>query len=131
MTACVIDASVLISVVAEATHAADGRRRLVDERTCHAPHLIDAELGSVLRRMAGAGVFAPGEAAAAFSQADRKVDVRHAHRPLLEVAFSLRDNVTFYDALYVALAMRLAVPLLTGDRKLAHVPGLPCEVELV
>ena len=46
-------------------------------------------------------------------------------------AWALRDNVTYYDALYVALAARLGYPLLTADARLARAPGLPCAVELV
>ena len=43
----------------------------------------------------------------------------------------LRDNSTFYDALYVALADVLSAPLLTADHRLAGAPGLPCAIELV
>ena len=39
--------------------------------------------------------------------------------------------MTFYDALYVALAAALDVPLLTADARLARATGLPCQVELV
>ncbi len=54
-----------------------------------------------------------------------------ARWPLAERAWTLRHNLSFYDALYVALADRLDVPLLTGDARLARAPGLPCEIELV
>lgn len=50
---------------------------------------------------------------------------------LIEYTWQLRHNVTFYDALYVALATALDVPLLTGDSRLAAAPGLPCEIKLV
>lgn len=43
----------------------------------------------------------------------------------------LAPRFTFYDALYVALATALDVPLLTGDSRLAAAPGLPCEIKLV
>ena len=46
-------------------------------------------------------------------------------------AWTLRDNLTYYDALYVALAARLGYPLLTADARLARAPGLPCAVELI
>ncbi|CKL94749.1 Conserved protein of uncharacterised function with PIN domain [Mycobacterium tuberculosis] len=55
---------------------------------------------------------------------------RHSPR-LIEYTWQLRHNVTFYDALYVALATALDVPLLTGDSRLAAAPGLPCEIKLV
>ena len=50
---------------------------------------------------------------------------------MAEVAWTLRNNVTYYDALYVALAARLGYPLLTADARLARAPGLPCAVELI
>ncbi|HEY1322795.1 MAG TPA: PIN domain-containing protein [Streptosporangiaceae bacterium] len=51
--------------------------------------------------------------------------------PLAGTAWALRRNVTFYDALYAALATALGVPLVTADRRLAKSPGLSCAVELV
>lgn len=50
---------------------------------------------------------------------------------LSEAAWGLRDNLTFSDALYVALAANLELPLLTADVKLAKAPDLPCAVEIV
>ena len=44
--------------------------------------------------------------------------------PLLPEAWTLRANVTPYDACYVALARNLRCPLVTGDRRLARAPGL-------
>jgi predicted nucleic acid-binding protein len=56
---------------------------------------------------------------------------RYPHGLLSRAAWRLRDNPTYYDALYVALAARLDVPLLTADARLARIPGLPCTVEVV
>ena len=56
---------------------------------------------------------------------------RYPHGDVRRVAWALRDNLTYYDALYVALAARLGYPLLTADARLARAPGLPCAVELI
>jgi predicted nucleic acid-binding protein len=56
---------------------------------------------------------------------------RHTHSPLLPRIWGLRENVTPYDAAYVALAEALGVPLLTADARLANAPGIRCEVELL
>lgn len=56
---------------------------------------------------------------------------RFAHTPLLERIFELRDNVTAYDAAYLALAEELAVPLLTRDEALRGVPGCRAVVEVL
>lgn len=56
---------------------------------------------------------------------------RHAHEALLPRAWELRDDLTVYEGVYVALAELLEVPLLTGDGRLAKAPGLAVEVEVV
>lgn len=58
------------------------------------------------------------------------VDERYPHVGTLRAeARKLRGAITFYDVLYVALATRLELPLLTADAKLARAPGVTCEVE--
>ena len=56
---------------------------------------------------------------------------RFPHAPLRARAWELRDNVSFYDALYVALSERTHLALLTADAKLSAAPGPRCVVELV
>lgn len=46
-------------------------------------------------------------------------------------AYELRDNVTAYDAVYLALAQALDCPLVTADARLSRAPGVRCAVELV
>ena len=57
--------------------------------------------------------------------------VRHAHEPYLERILALRDNVSAYDAVYVALAEALEAPLLTCDGRLARAPLTSVRIELV
>jgi predicted nucleic acid-binding protein len=62
----------------------------------------------------------------------RELEVeRYPHVPLLARCWELRENVTAYDASYIALAEALGVPLLTADARLANAPGIRCEVELL
>lgn len=56
---------------------------------------------------------------------------RHAHGFLLPRAWELRDNLTVYDAVYVALAEALDATLLTSDARLAAAPGVRARIELV
>lgn len=56
---------------------------------------------------------------------------RAAHQPLLARCWELRDNVTVYDAAYVALAEALGLPLVTADGRLARAPGPRCPIELL
>lgn len=132
MTVVVVDASVLaFALIGTAPEAARLRSRLHDTE-CHAPHLIDAEVGNVLRRRTRAGDITEGQALLALGAARELIDIRYPHvGALARTAWTLRHNLSFYDALYVALARRLGVPLLTGDTRLLRAPGLRCDVELV
>jgi predicted nucleic acid-binding protein len=56
---------------------------------------------------------------------------RHAHEPLLERVWTLRQDLTACDAVYVALAEALDATLLTCDARLARAPGMARRVELV
>jgi predicted nucleic acid-binding protein len=60
------------------------------------------------------------------------VDVhRHAHVDLLRRAWKLRDNISAYDAMYVALAEGLQATVVTCDRPLATAPGHRARIELI
>jgi predicted nucleic acid-binding protein len=56
---------------------------------------------------------------------------RAPHRPLLARCWELRENLTVYDAAYVALAELLDLALLTADARLANAPGLRCKIDLL
>ena len=132
MTERVIDASVLaLAVIGRDADAVHLRQTLIEIK-CHAPHLIDAEFGNVLRKRTRIGDVTPQQARTALTAASSIVDVRYAHAGnLSELAWAMRDILSFSDALYVALAVRLDVPLWTADRRLSRAPRLPCAVELV
>ena len=127
----VLDASVAATALVEVTPQAERLRHRLAQIVTHAPHLIDAEVGSVLRRRTSAGHIAADVAAGALRGLGLLVGQRYPHGPLATAAWALGDNVTYYDALYVALAARLGYPLLTADARLARAPGLPCAVELI
>ena len=74
----------------------------------------------------------PVQARTALRAAGGVVTYRYPHLgALAEHAWRLGDNLSFSDALYVALAARLGLSLVTGDRRLGGAPGLPCPIELV
>ena len=127
----VLDASVAVRALLSARETDRVLRERVRQSSCHAPHLIDAEVGSVLRRRAAAGAIEVDSAAAALRAVKNLITDRYPHTTYAEVAWALRHNVRYYDALYVALAARLGYPLLTTDARLSRAPGLPCEVELI
>ena len=128
--ALVIDASALVmALLVPSGNSAELRRRLSAE-VCHAPHLIDAEVGNVLRRQVLRGELAAADAEALLGFSEPLVDHRHQMTgALAKAAWELRRDVSLYDGLYVALATALAVPLVTADRRLSKAPGLGCVVE--
>jgi predicted nucleic acid-binding protein len=128
----VLDASVLVEYLAGFERGEEMRARMfADAGALWAPHLVDAEVGHVLRRAVARGDVAPAAADAAVLDLARFPLRRVAHVGLLDRAWALRANVSFYDALYVALAERLDEPLLTLDARLATAPGLAATVVVV
>ena len=123
----VVDASVVVSALGDdGPDGARARKRLKGE-TLVAPELIDIEVVSAWRRLL------PDESRGAQALIDfRRLRIARApHMPLLDRCWELKGNLTPYDAAYVALAERLAVNLLTGDRKLANATGPRCQIELI
>lgn len=128
----VLDASALVLALNGKDDAADALRGRLSNMRLHAPHLIDAEVGNVLRRHERAAIISSEEARTALNAARLLIDHRYPHAgPLAELAWTLRANLSFYNALYIALAVRLGVPLVTGDARLSKAPGVACAVELV
>lgn len=96
----------------------------------HAPHLIDVEFISALRRLVRTGEVSADRAADARHDFSALSLIRYPHQELAERIWQLRDNVTAYDATYVALAEVLEVPLITCDGKLAAARGHRAAIEL-
>lgn len=128
----VLDASGAIELL---LYTIPGRRlaaRLANEaETVHAPHLIDLEIAQVLRRYVSSGALDERSGAVALRRWREFDAERYPHEPLLGRVWQLRANVSAYDAVYVALAETLSDVLVTGDRRLARVPGLGIAIEAV
>jgi len=125
------DASVVVAaLLAEGADGDEARDVLLGEEA-HAPHLLDLEVSSVLRRFLLSRRLAPESAPDVLTALRDLPVVRHGHDLLLERALQLRDSATVYDASYVALAELLDATFVTGDRRLARAPGLRCEVRVV
>ncbi|HET9677720.1 MAG TPA: type II toxin-antitoxin system VapC family toxin [Solirubrobacterales bacterium] len=126
----VLDASVLVELLSDGEHKELVEERLhAEEYMLWAPHLIDAEVGHALRRSVHLGELTAEAAGRALWEVDELPVERVEHEHLIHVAWGLRDNFSFYDALYVALALMLDEPLLTFDARLGRTGiELPIEV---
>jgi predicted nucleic acid-binding protein len=127
----VVDASVLAPALADDESGGDRARARLAGETIAAPELIDLEVVSVVRRAARAGRLDERRSAQALADLGALPLRRASHLPLLDRVWALRENLTVYDAAYVALAEALGTPLLTADSALVDAPGVGCPVELL
>lgn len=123
----VVDASAALLALLNAGEA----RRALSNDALVAPHLIDVEVTSGLRRQVRSGVLEPAAAEECLATWQVLGLERVAVTPLLGRMWELRDNVTPYDAAYVAVAEALDVALLTGDARVANAPGPRCTTVVV
>ena len=131
LTRFVADASAVVEALSGASASGERARELL-RRPIAAPHLLDLEVSSALRRAVRRGDLAPERARAAILDLASLPGLRrYPHGRLLSRIWDLRDNISTYDASYVALAEALGIPLVTADRRLAHAAEPYCAVILV
>ena len=128
----VVDASALLEVLLRTADAKAVEERLFARReSLHAPHLLDIEVAQVIRRYAANHEIDGTRGLMALTDLADIPLRRYPHDFLLPRMWDLRNNLTAYDAAYVALAEALDAPLLTRDRRIATAAGHRARVELV
>lgn len=127
----VVDASVVAPALGDDGEDGDLARARLRGETLIAPELIDLETASVFRRQVLAGRMPPRRARLGLADLLDLPMRRVSHRPLLHRCWQLRDNLSIYDAAYVALAETLGLSLLTADARLAGAPGVRCRIQFV
>lgn len=127
----VVDASALLEFLLQTPLGVRVEARLRDEDELHAPHLADVEVCQGLRRLVRAGEVSSARAAEAVDDLANLDLQRHAHTDFVDRAWKLRDNLTAYDAMYVALAEAIDAPIVTCDAPLTKSPGHRARFELL
>lgn len=127
----VVDASVLATALTDDGEDGDSARARLRGAVLAAPELIDLEVPSVLRRLLHSGHVPARRAEQALTDLIALPLSRVPHRALVPRCWSLRENLTIYDASYVALAEALSAVLVTADARLSRAPGLRCEVDIL
>ncbi len=126
----VVDSAALVDALTAVAGTAELRAYLAAE-DLHAPTLLDFEIVSALRGLTLTGQVSVARAEDALADFDdlsiRRWSSAHALR---RRAFQLRDNVSAYDAAYIALAEALDCPLLTRDARLARSSGHAAQIEV-
>lgn len=123
----VLDASAALSGL---LNAGPARASLVSEQL-HAPHLVDSEVVSGLRRQVASRRITADDGWAALHAWRRLGLTRYPTHGLLERVWELRENLSAYDAGYVALAEALGCALVTADARMSRAPDLRCLVTVV
>jgi predicted nucleic acid-binding protein len=126
----VLDASAVVDYVLWIGAAERIARRISTGEAMHAPYLLDIEVAHALRRYALRGALSPARGAEALSDVAQLRLRRYPHLPLLPRIWALRENLSAFDAAYVALAEALDAPLVTSDAALARAPGHSARVEV-
>ncbi|MGQ0715916.1 MAG: type II toxin-antitoxin system VapC family toxin [Pseudonocardiales bacterium] len=127
----VIDASVLVTALVD--DGVDGRsiRGRLQGAELTAPAHVDVEFLHALRGLVRSEQTSPGRADRAIAHLVR-LPVRRFELPAVASrTWQLRENLTPYDAAYVALAELLSAPLVTSDARLARATGSRCVIELI
>lgn len=123
----VLDASAAILAL---LNDGDARRSLASQ-TVAVPHLADSEVTHALRAQVLRGRISADDAGRALARWARIGLRRFTVVGLLTRVWELRDNLSAYDATYVALAEALACELVTADARLARAPGPTCPITVV
>ena len=131
----VIDASAAIEWVLQTPKGVEIETRIFqkpgESPRLHAPHLLDVEVAQVLRRHVARKILSEARGETALHDFLQIPLVRYPHELLLPRVWELRKNLTVYDAVYVALAEALEMPLLTCDANIASAPGHRARVDVV
>lgn len=123
----IVDAGVVVELLAGNLEP----RRLGDEELA-APHLIDSEVTHVLRSLVRRGVLSDKQGGRALEGFTQLTLTRFSADWLRPRMWTLRHNLSGYDATYVALTeLTGATALLTTDVRVANAPGLECHIELL
>ncbi len=122
-----VDASAALSGLLNAGPA----RSLMSSEQLHAPHLLDTEVSNALRRHVAARKMDASIGWVVLDALRQLGMTRYPTFPFLDRIWQLRDNLSAYDASYVALAELLGCSLVTGDGRLSQSPGIRCPVTVV
>jgi predicted nucleic acid-binding protein len=127
----VADASVLIDFLLRSAGEPELSELIAQQDTLVAPGIVDIEVTNVLRRLVqrkAIGLDVADSALADFL--DLRIE-RHGSTDTLWRIWEIRNNVSAYDAAYVALAEVAGVPLYTRDAKLAATAGHAAKIVLI
>ncbi len=126
----VLDTSALLDVLVGRPPKPRLLSRFIEDADLHAPHLIDVEALQALRRLVLTGALSEERAVEVRADLVSLTIARYPLGAMADRVWALRENLTAYDATFVALAEALDAPLLTCDQRLARASGHRARVEI-
>jgi predicted nucleic acid-binding protein len=123
----VADASVLVESLTGSAVAQD----LLDDEQIQVPTVTDVEVASTLQKYVRLGRFSADDGWLALETYRWMAVTRHSTFAFFDRIWELRDNLTAYDAAYVALAEIIDCPLVTADARISRAPGLRCAITVL
>jgi len=128
----VLDASAAVEWLLGRPAAPEVAAHLADPDTIiNAPSTLGVEVASAMRGLVRGGYADPERGRQAISDLSDADIVLHDPSPLLQRAWQVRDNLSIYDGVYVALAEVLDATLVTGDARVARAPGVTAAVDVI
>ena len=127
----VLDASAVVDWLLQTPAGQRVEQRIYARNdTLHTVHLLDVEFAQVLLRLVREGTLTRKRAEEAMEDLIAVRVTRYAPVVLLRRIWQLRQNLSAYEAAYVALAEELKAPLITRDQKIAAAPGHSATIEV-
>ncbi|MBI2764221.1 MAG: type II toxin-antitoxin system VapC family toxin [Chloroflexi bacterium] len=126
----VVDASAVVAALVDNGPDGQWAGSELARESLAAPHLMPVEAANILRRAVLAGDLSADSAAQAHDDlVELRVDL-FPYEPHALRVWQLQDNLTAYDAWYVALAEALGAALITLDERMSRAPGPQCAFRL-
>lgn len=126
----VIDANVLVDALTDDGDHGTAARAALRDSTIVGPEHLRIETFHVLRALARRGTFDTDTMGLAVEHLGRLPISVVPTALLLERMWALRENLTGYDAAYIAAAEHLGVDLITRDGALRAARGIRCTVRV-
>jgi predicted nucleic acid-binding protein len=122
----VVDASLVVAALVDGGTAGRWAEGVLLSDQLASPHLMLVEAANILRRSVLSGDVSADTASLAHTDLQAlRLDL-FPYAPVASRAWALRENLTLYDAWYVALAELLDSNLATLDERIARAPGPRC-----